>query len=140
MEALILVADLGGPTMFARIGIMRALDRHVERVFNPDRKDHHWASRTHPQHLGDVGHRGLLVADFAEQTLRHRVANDEALRFFHCLSVVGANKRLVIDEMSVAADGVNPISLPICFCRPFQFRSNISSFYSAKSVTPKNSR
>ena len=28
--------------MFARIGVMRALDRHVERVFNPDRKDHHW--------------------------------------------------------------------------------------------------
>jgi hypothetical protein len=32
MEALILVAELGGPTMFARIGIMRALNRHVERV------------------------------------------------------------------------------------------------------------
>ena len=28
MEALILVATLGGPTMFARIGIMRALNRH----------------------------------------------------------------------------------------------------------------
>jgi hypothetical protein len=45
MEALILVADLGGPTMFARIGIMRALNRRVERVFNPDRKDHHWGKR-----------------------------------------------------------------------------------------------
>jgi len=45
MEALILVADLGGPTMFARIGVMRALNRHVERVFNPDRKDHHWGKR-----------------------------------------------------------------------------------------------
>ena len=33
MEALILVATLGGPTMFARIGVMRALNRHVERVF-----------------------------------------------------------------------------------------------------------
>ena len=31
MEALILVADLGGPTMFARIGRLRALNRHVER-------------------------------------------------------------------------------------------------------------
>jgi hypothetical protein len=30
MEALILVVDLGGPTMFARIGIMRALNRSVE--------------------------------------------------------------------------------------------------------------
>jgi len=45
MEALILVAESGGPTMFARIGIMRALNRHIERVFDPDRKDHHWGKR-----------------------------------------------------------------------------------------------
>jgi hypothetical protein len=45
MEALILVAALGGPTMFARIGVMRALNRHVERVFDPSRKDHHWGRR-----------------------------------------------------------------------------------------------
>jgi hypothetical protein len=35
MEALILVATLGGPTMFARIGVMRALNRHHVREFNP---------------------------------------------------------------------------------------------------------
>jgi len=45
MEALLLVAEHDGPTMFARIGMMRALNRHVERVFNPDRKDHHWGKR-----------------------------------------------------------------------------------------------
>jgi hypothetical protein len=45
MEALLLVAEQGGPPMFARIGIMRALNRHVERVFNPSRKDHHWGKR-----------------------------------------------------------------------------------------------
>jgi hypothetical protein len=45
MEALILVATSGGPTMFARIGVMRALNRRVERVFNPDRKDTHWGKR-----------------------------------------------------------------------------------------------
>jgi hypothetical protein len=45
MEALILVATSGGPTMFARIGIMRALNRHIEREFNPERKDHHWGKR-----------------------------------------------------------------------------------------------
>ena len=45
MEALILVATLGGPTMFARIGVMRALNRHVERVFDPPGKDHHWGRR-----------------------------------------------------------------------------------------------
>jgi hypothetical protein len=41
MEGLILVVTLGGPTMFARIGVMLALNRHVERVFNADRKEHH---------------------------------------------------------------------------------------------------
>src|SRR5260370_41772998 len=45
MEALILVATSGGPTMFARFGIMRALNRHVQRVFNPDGKEHHWGRR-----------------------------------------------------------------------------------------------
>jgi hypothetical protein len=29
IEALMLVADLGGPTMFARIGVMRALNRRA---------------------------------------------------------------------------------------------------------------
>jgi hypothetical protein len=45
MEALILVATSGGPTMFARIGIMRALNRGHVREFNPDRKDHRWGRR-----------------------------------------------------------------------------------------------
>ena len=45
MQALILVAESGGPTMLARIGIMRALSRHVERVFDPSRKDPHWGKR-----------------------------------------------------------------------------------------------
>jgi hypothetical protein len=45
MEVLILVSETGGPTMLARIGVMRALNRHVEQVFNPIRKDHHWSKR-----------------------------------------------------------------------------------------------
>ena len=45
MRALILVATRGGPTMFARIGVMRALNRHVKRVFDPDRKETHWGKR-----------------------------------------------------------------------------------------------
>jgi hypothetical protein len=45
MEALSLVADLGGPTMFARIAVMRTLNRHFERVFNPERKETHWGRR-----------------------------------------------------------------------------------------------
>ncbi len=31
--------------MHARIGVLRALNRHVEWVFNPDRKDTHWGKR-----------------------------------------------------------------------------------------------
>ena len=38
MEALILVATSGGPTMFARIGVMQALNRHRVREFNSDRE------------------------------------------------------------------------------------------------------
>ena len=45
MEALILVAENGGPTILARIGVMRALNRHVERVFNSSRKEPHWRKR-----------------------------------------------------------------------------------------------
>jgi len=44
IEALMLCSR-GGPTMMARIGVMRALNRHFERVFNPDRKDTHWGKR-----------------------------------------------------------------------------------------------
>jgi hypothetical protein len=45
IEALILVVELGGPTMFARIGVMRALNRSYVRKFNPSRKQHHWGRR-----------------------------------------------------------------------------------------------
>jgi hypothetical protein len=45
MEALILVAENVGPTMLARIGVMRALNRRDERVFDPDLKSHHWGKR-----------------------------------------------------------------------------------------------
>jgi hypothetical protein len=45
VEALLLVVELSGPTMMAHIGVMRALNRHVERVFNTDRNDKHWGKR-----------------------------------------------------------------------------------------------
>ena len=44
-RALLLVAEHDGPAMFARIGVIRALNRHVERVFNPSRKEPHWGRR-----------------------------------------------------------------------------------------------
>jgi hypothetical protein len=45
IEALLMAAEDRGPLMHARIGMLRALNRNVERVFNPDRKDTHWAKR-----------------------------------------------------------------------------------------------
>ena len=38
IEVLMLVVELGGPTMFARIGIMRGLNRGHVREFNPSGK------------------------------------------------------------------------------------------------------
>ena len=43
--SLILVATHGGPTMFARIGVMQALNHHHVREFNTVRKPHHWGKR-----------------------------------------------------------------------------------------------
>jgi hypothetical protein len=44
-EALIMAAEGRGPLLHARIGVMSALNRHVERAFNQDRKDTHWGKR-----------------------------------------------------------------------------------------------
>jgi len=45
MEALLLVAEHDGPTMFARIGVMKALNRGHVREFNLSRKEPHWGRR-----------------------------------------------------------------------------------------------
>jgi hypothetical protein len=45
MQALLLVAEQDGPPMFARIGIMRALNRGHIREFNTSRKETHWGRR-----------------------------------------------------------------------------------------------
>jgi hypothetical protein len=39
-------AENGGPLLFARIGIMQAINRHTPRVFAPSRKEPHWSRRT----------------------------------------------------------------------------------------------
>ena len=45
MEALLLVVERGGPTMLARIGVMRALNRHYVPPLNPKGKEPHWGRR-----------------------------------------------------------------------------------------------
>jgi hypothetical protein len=39
-----MLCSRGGEPMLARIAVMKALNLHVERVFNPDRKDTHWGN------------------------------------------------------------------------------------------------
>jgi hypothetical protein len=49
MQALMLVVEHDGPTMFARIGVMKALNRGYVREFDPSHKDthknKHWGRR-----------------------------------------------------------------------------------------------
>jgi hypothetical protein len=44
-EFLTKAAEHGGPVEFARIATLQAIYRHVERVFDPSRKDTHWGKR-----------------------------------------------------------------------------------------------
>ena len=41
----LLLCGRGGPTMMARIGVMKTLNRHVEREFTAKRKETHWGKR-----------------------------------------------------------------------------------------------
>ena len=43
-EALLMAAEDRGPLMHARIGVLRALNRKIERPLT-DRKDSHWGKR-----------------------------------------------------------------------------------------------
>jgi hypothetical protein len=45
VEAMLLVVERSRPTMMARIGVMRALNRHHVREFNPNQKEPHWGRR-----------------------------------------------------------------------------------------------
>jgi hypothetical protein len=45
IEALLMAAEDRGPLMHARIGMLRALNRNVERVLDQSRKDMHWGRR-----------------------------------------------------------------------------------------------
>jgi hypothetical protein len=45
VEALLLVVELNGPATIARIGLLRALNRNVQREFDTSRKDTHWGRR-----------------------------------------------------------------------------------------------
>jgi hypothetical protein len=38
-------AEHDGPVEFARVATLQAINRHVERVFDPSRKDMHWGKR-----------------------------------------------------------------------------------------------
>ena len=69
-EALLLAVECEGPTMFARIGVMRALNRHYIPPLNPKGKEPHWGRRKLNRDadgrpikitFGEMGVRGVLV-------------------------------------------------------------------------------
>jgi transglutaminase-like putative cysteine protease len=62
-EALLLVVKLNGPTMMARIGLLRALNRNVQREFYTSRKDRHWGRRKLKRSSVQVLHPRSEVAD-----------------------------------------------------------------------------
>ena len=45
IQMLIDAAEDRGPMLFAKMGMLRAANRNLERVFNPSRKDSHWDRR-----------------------------------------------------------------------------------------------
>jgi hypothetical protein len=45
IQMLIDAAEDRGPMLFAKMGMLRATNRSVERVFNPSRKVSHWGPR-----------------------------------------------------------------------------------------------
>lgn len=45
IQMLIDAAEDRGPMLFAKMGMLRATNRNVERVFNPSRKVSHWGPR-----------------------------------------------------------------------------------------------
>ena len=45
IQMLIDAAEDRGPMLFAKMGILRAINGDIERVFTPDSKDHHWGRR-----------------------------------------------------------------------------------------------
>ncbi len=45
IECLIMAAEGRGPSMHARIGVMQALNRNVERVFKTGEKQRNWGKR-----------------------------------------------------------------------------------------------
>jgi hypothetical protein len=88
MEALILAATHGGPTMFARIGVMRALNRHHVQEFNPNHQEPHWGRRkvgprplTFPHAIIGMSsykrnHRHLCIRDTRDRSMARETFTD----------------------------------------------------------------
>jgi hypothetical protein len=55
-----MAAEDRGPLMHARIGMLRALNRHVERAFDPSRKDTQWRRIWHVRGMSGYGVPGNL--------------------------------------------------------------------------------
>jgi hypothetical protein len=58
-------AENNGPMLFARIGMMQAIHRHLQRVFDPSHKDPHWGKRKLKRERGGQPPRGVKTLQAA---------------------------------------------------------------------------
>jgi hypothetical protein len=95
--------------MFARIGVMCALNRHHVREFNPSRKEHHW---------GGESSRGPMTVWVYVDT-RKQVGDREHLKVFasegRCGNLV-RGKRSGRRCVRIRGSGVNRISRRTIMC------------------------
>lgn len=74
IEALILVVELGGPTMFTRVGVMRALNRGRVREFTQSGKQHRLGAEKAQERpmtskqVGDREHLKVFASQDAAET------------------------------------------------------------------------
>jgi hypothetical protein len=67
LENLILVATLGGPPMFARIGVMMGLKQNVEQTLNSSRKDPHSGKRKLARDQTTGKYRGYIPTTYCKR-------------------------------------------------------------------------
>ncbi len=80
-----LVVELNGPIMMARIGLLRALNRNVERTFDPSRKETHSSVFIYvntSKQVGDAEHLKVFAnVDAAETWLEENDPEGEAFEY-----------------------------------------------------------
>src|SRR5258707_1606568 len=90
---------------FARIGVIRALNRHIERAFNPDRKDHHWGRRKLARPMTKAWPPRVCTENLSSDVVVVKSAKDGA-RTDHTGSLNGARNRRILVQGTMRSDAI----------------------------------